>query len=370
LFTVSRTGGITGAIIAQDEVDTWTAHLFLPIEEDGSNLSSDEIVATVAGGITGPYPIQTNKVLVRSTYRPHIAVARTYIGGSRRVFLAGDSAHQNVPTGGYGMNMGIGDAFGLGWQLAAVIRGYGGRGLLQSYEQERRPVALMSVEQSGKHLAVHTGVAGILAGGPHDVDGNTSEAKELRKRLHEYYQENDGENRNIGVEMGYRYQSAVIIPDDSTAPPAFDPQRYIPSTWPGMRAPHVFLNDGRAIFDELGPVFTLVEFSDGEQRGVDLMLREAARNGVPLKHLCLVGEDEACAVWGQRMVLVRPDFHVAWRGESVASQQNASLIIRTVSGFEASTMREEAIVNQFTSTVAHNTQRAEFEFEKIGEMQK
>lgn len=93
---------------------------------------------------------------MRSTYRPHIAIAREYASSGARIYLAGDAAHQNVPTGGYGMNMGIGDAFDLGWKMAAVIQGFSGGGLLRSYEQERRPIAMTCVERSGHHLAVHT----------------------------------------------------------------------------------------------------------------------------------------------------------------------------------------------------------------------
>ena len=80
------------------------------------------------------------------------------------MFLAGDLAYQNIPTGGYGMNMGIGDAFDFGWKLAAVINGQGGNGLLVAYEAERRPVALRNVEHSGVHFKMHHDLESIIAG--------------------------------------------------------------------------------------------------------------------------------------------------------------------------------------------------------------
>lgn len=116
-FLIAPPGTIGGAIIAQDEVDTWTTHLFLPLDADESKISSEEAVYRVLGGMGEDYEITIDEVLVRSTYRPNIAVARTYSALNGRVFLAGDAAHQNIPTGGYGMNMGIADAYDLGWKV-------------------------------------------------------------------------------------------------------------------------------------------------------------------------------------------------------------------------------------------------------------
>jgi 2-polyprenyl-6-methoxyphenol hydroxylase-like FAD-dependent oxidoreductase len=113
-----------GAMIAQDEIDTWTTHLFLPPEADHSSISSEDAVYTVLGGMGEKYEVKIDQVLVRSTYRPNIAVARSYSALNGRVFLAGDSAHQNIPTGGYGMNMGIADAYDLGWKVRDMPLAY------------------------------------------------------------------------------------------------------------------------------------------------------------------------------------------------------------------------------------------------------
>jgi len=116
-----RDGQMSGAIIAQDKVDTWTVHYFLPLDADASSISSEEAVYTVLGGNGGRYPITIDEILVRSTYRPNVAVTRTYSALNEKVFLAGDAAHQNIPTGGYGMNMGIGDGYDLGWKVSIYL---------------------------------------------------------------------------------------------------------------------------------------------------------------------------------------------------------------------------------------------------------
>lgn len=94
--------GLHSSCIAQNEKDTWTTHLLLPINEDSEKITSEDAVYRALGGIHGPYPIQIDEVLVRSTYRPNIALARSYSGANGHVYLAGDASHQNIPTGGYG----------------------------------------------------------------------------------------------------------------------------------------------------------------------------------------------------------------------------------------------------------------------------
>lgn len=110
-------GHMGGALIAQNEIDTWTVHMFLPLDADPDKIDSHEAVYTVLGGLGEKYRITIDEILVRSTFRPNVAVARSYISPKGHAYLAGDSAHQNIPTGGYGMNMGIADAWDLGWKV-------------------------------------------------------------------------------------------------------------------------------------------------------------------------------------------------------------------------------------------------------------
>lgn len=112
-----KDAGMGAAVIAQDEVDTWTIQLFMPLDLDCEIISSGDAVFRVFGGSGEKYPIKIDEILVRSTYRPNVTVSRSYSGLDGKVFFAGDSAHQNIPTRGYGMNMGIADGYGLGWKV-------------------------------------------------------------------------------------------------------------------------------------------------------------------------------------------------------------------------------------------------------------
>ncbi|KAH9214891.1 FAD-binding domain-containing protein [Leptodontidium sp. 2 PMI_412] len=364
-----KDGQIGGAIIAQDEIDTWTTHLFLPLESDHSAMSSEEAAYTVLGGTGEKFNIKIDEVLVRSTYRPNIAVSRSYSALNGRVFLAGDAAHQNIPTGGYGMNVGIADAYDLGWKLAAVINNHGKKGLLDSYELERRPVAIMSVERSKAHMGTHVALGKILQQYPNAVGATSDEGRRLREEIHRHYQENDGENKDLGVEMGFRYISPINIPDEEAEPElVWEPSRYIPTTLPGARAPHVFLADGTPIFDLYGKDYTLVEFDDGIDRGSSLFMEAAKEIPVPLKHLILTGEDNARKIWGRPLVLIRPDGHVSWRGNSIKDLGAARHIVAVMIGSNMVVSgTKEAFGGSGSDLLL--TQKNEFVLEKMGEFQ-
>lgn len=266
ILITESTGGLGAGIIAQDEVDTYTTHLSLPPEiEDPSSLTSKEVVYPVLGGMYEPYPIEIDEIFVRSVWRPVIAVANSWSGPNYRAFIAGDAVHQIIPTGGYGMNMGIADAYDLGWKLAAVINGTGGDGLLKSYEVERKAVAERNVAHPGMHFQVHMGLRNILCSdgaNPRCVNDNTEESRQLRAQIAQYYREHDGEHEDFGIEMWYRYKSPIIVPDEpESTEPAWSRSKYTPTTWPGGRPPHLFLSIGQAVFDvtcsaETGPYST------------------------------------------------------------------------------------------------------------------
>lgn len=305
-----------------------------------------------------------------------------------RVFLAGDAAHQNVPTGGYGMNTGLGDAYDIGWKLAAVVRGWGHQpGLLASYEAERRPVAITNVERSGVHMAVHMQAVAPLAGdGAHMLGREDSEeGRRLRDWVHRHYQENDGENTDLGVEMGYRYKSDIVFntldrgEGEKEKEPTWDPHVYHPTTWPGGRPPHVFLNNGSAIFDHFGPCFTLVEFQNqpvNHERGSHHIVEAAGDLSVPLSHIRLHNEDHAARLWETPLVLVRPDGHVAWRGNSVSDAPLAHKIIETAVGYHFVTPGQsdfsspDKIPAAFTQTSGTTTQVSDYKLDNMGEFQK
>lgn len=369
-------GAFRGAIIAQDEKDTWTTHLHIPIGENHETIDSRDAVYTVLGGWNKPYEIQIDEILVRSTYRPSIAIARAYSSSKSRIFLAGDSAHQNIPTGGYGMNMGLGDAFDLGWKLAAVLKGWGGHGLLSSYEDDRRPIALTSIERSGVHNAVHGKGAELLgAQGPLSELDSASAATVL-DTVHQHYQTHDGENKDLGIEMGQRYKSEIFITDTGDCQPEWVPSSYTPTTWPGSRAPHVFLKDGRPIFDTFGTWYTLVDFSSNGDNDARWLIEAANAIGVPLKHVQLTDETRAQELWEKPFVLLRPDQHVAWRADKAPGKEDALKIMQTITGnietpkAPLHQTNGSLVPTKFSSVGAVGTQRSEYEYEQMGEFQR
>ena len=329
-----------GVLISQDELETFTVHLGLPVEADTSALDPHQVIYQVLGGSLSPYKVQIDEIIVSSTWYPKISLADKYRSrdGTGRVFLAGDSAHQNVPTGGYGMNTGLGDAFDISWKLAAVLQGYGGERLLDSYEQERRPVANRNIARSGELMGVHLAVWEWVRNSSLDALLDPQDQEGLRARIREHYAKNDGENKDLGIEMDYRLEnSPVIVTDRSDASlPEWNPRSYYPTTRAGHRAPHVFLDGGevKSVFEHYGLHFTLVDF---EIRGsVSTIFHDAATLlKIPLKVVLLAGQDHCRKIWECDAVLIRPDGYVAWRRPINADGVNFELafsILRTATG--------------------------------------
>jgi 2-polyprenyl-6-methoxyphenol hydroxylase-like FAD-dependent oxidoreductase len=263
-----------GTLIAQDDKDTWTLQTRMPV--DGMPDPDAMLDAWVGRSFE-------RKILVANPWFTHLLLADRYRGG--RVFLAGDAAHQYIPTGGYGMNTGIGDAVDLGWKLAATLKGWAGPDLLASYECERRPVGLRNRLGSERHTGVRLKIAELYqAIGDPDALGQAIAAL------------GNAENESWGLEFGYRYDGV----EDH-------PVSYTPTTAPGARLPSVFLADGSALYDKLGPWFTLLRFGDADPSP----LIDAA----PVPLTTVIVDDPALApIYEAKLVLVRPDTHVAWRG--------------------------------------------------------
>ncbi len=310
----------TGTLISQDEVDTWTVQRYYPPDTDPSGIPSEEVVASALG-----CSIAIDRVLVTSVWQGNLLVADRYRAG--RVFLAGDSAHQNIPTGGYGMNTGVGDAVDIGWKLAATLHGWGGPALLASYEVERRPVAVRNVARSDRHANVHATWRSQMDRALLEAD--TPEGAAHRDRINAIIQAERGENEDHGIELGYRYDgSPVIVAETGDAPP-WQPRTYTPTSWPGGRPPSVILEDGSFLFDRFGRGFTLLDFTD--DRDASRLVQAAAARGVPLERV-VIRDPHARQLYERNLVLIRPDQHVAWRGDRVPD--NPSAIVDRVRGAE------------------------------------
>ncbi|KAL4809100.1 putative monooxygenase [Aspergillus unguis] len=337
----TRKNSLGGAIIAQDAEQVWTIHDYLTPDYEPAETNARESIMRVLGGMGEPYAIDIDEIIVQSTFKPTVATAQAWLGPNQRAFLAGDAAHQTVPSGGYGMNLGIADAWNLGWKLAARIRGWGGAGLLSSYEAECRPVAELMQYWGKTHGMKLMGLPMSVKLDPAVINASDDTGGALRARIHNYIQANDDHNQCIGLELGHRYDSALCVAsllDDLIPTPPFHHREYTPTTHPGARAPHVFLNDGNSILDYFGTGFTLTAFAESALASAAWFESAAKELEIPLETLSLVNEGRASEVWGANLVLVRPDGHVSWRGNSLGSAPEAELVLLKASGHTTGTL--------------------------------
>ena len=303
---------VQGAIAAVDGKELWRLNIRGVKQEQLDSLNAPEKLR-YALGENIPF-----ELLVVRPWIGHCVVAESY--QDKRVFLAGDAAHLNWPAGGFGMNTGIGDAVDLGWKLAAVLQRWGGTRLLQSYDLERKPVAMTNVrEASEMRTGFDTQVAfsAILEENSEQGQQQRAKAREaiLRTRAKEF------KNDSPGIEFGYRYSQSPICIPDGPEPPEDDQGNYTPTTWPGARAPHVWLKDGRSTLDRFGKGFTLLVLSS-KQTGISAFTAAAKRAGLPLDVVAL-DEPPVRETYGRSLVLVRPDGHVAWRGDAIPDNPGA-----------------------------------------------
>lgn len=306
--------GAWAVLTTIDGRDLWRIQLIGRADLDVRTLDVDAVMRRMAGRPIR-YTVEDTSVWVRK-----MTVADRFSDG--RVFLAGDAAHAHPPNGGLGMNTGIQDAFDLGWKLHAVLAGWGGLALLDSYDIERRPACSRAAAESLRNYQRLTGPlpeTAVMQDGP--------EGDEARARLgRQLVAENEKAWHPVGVHLGYSYDpSPIVVPDGSPRLPD-DTIAYVPNARPGARAPHAPVGDGRTVLDLFGDGFVLLDFGGAATGGI----AEAARQrGVPV--VChRIHDRDARALYGAALVLVRPDGHVAWRGD--APPDNCLELIDTVRG--------------------------------------
>jgi 2-polyprenyl-6-methoxyphenol hydroxylase-like FAD-dependent oxidoreductase len=300
-----------GTLIAQNDRDIWTLHSRFGAEGPGKSDPKALVRKFVGRDIDC-------EILVANEWSPHLLVADSYGGG--RVFLAGDAAHQYIPTGGYGMNTGIGDASNLGWKLAAVIGGIASPALLNSYGQERRPVGLRNCDAAGQNNQVRQDISALYTSDIfEDTEAGAAQRRRATARIAEI---GNLENEAWGIEHGFTYAGSPAIWPEKSPAPDWDPARYVPTTRPGARLPSLFLPDGTAIYDMLGPWFTLLVFGGADPGDFASV---AKRLGVPLKIVAADGAD-VLECYESPLVLVRPDLHVAWRATGEVASPEAVLL--------------------------------------------
>jgi 2-polyprenyl-6-methoxyphenol hydroxylase-like FAD-dependent oxidoreductase len=259
------------------------------------------------------------EVLSTDAWRARMLLADSY--GSKRIFLAGDAAHQNPPWGGHGFNTGIGDAVNLGWKLSAVLNGWAPETLLATYEEERRPIEALTISVSAKNMSVLSSELGdprLFGDDPEFAAIADSVAAVIRSTK-------DAEFHSLGLTLGYDYEGSSIVANEPGRTDAFDDTTYTPTARPGHRLPHFWFAPGDSLFDHLGNDFSLV--GDLSVPAAKSILAAADDLGVPLTAVDL-GPDGRRDLFVSALVLVRPDQHVAWRGES--TDQPMELLRRAI----------------------------------------
>jgi hypothetical protein len=287
-----------------DEGDIW---FFMPTRlPEGFQVTKESAAILIrdATGIDLPYEVLSSDEWVASSL-----IADQYRHG--QIFLIGDACHLHPPFGGYGMNMGVADGVDLGWKLAALVGGWGGPQLLDSYEAERRPIHEQVIAEAAANHSVLSN--DLWSDGLEDL----TPAGEAARRVvgTRIVAAKEREFHTIGTVLGGCYERSPIIADDRTSAPERDSLIYIPSSHPGCLAPHVWRADGRSLYDLFGNGLALICRPDAEPVDIERASAEAGRGGQPLEIVHL-GTCEAEDLYTSRLTLVRPDQHVAWRGDS------------------------------------------------------
>jgi 2-polyprenyl-6-methoxyphenol hydroxylase-like FAD-dependent oxidoreductase len=294
--------GCWAELIPIDGKELWRLTVF---DEPASADEPGALLQKMAGGVFD------YEMLSVAPWKRREYVANRY--GHGRVFIAGDAAHECSPTGGIGMHTGLEEAVNLGWKLAATMEGWGGPGLLASYEVERRPVALRNVELATRSFHAIAGIPG-RRGAEDAADWQTSPSRWLSVPEH--------------VKMQYCYESSPICMPEGTRAPEPEPGRFVPSTRPGSRAPHAWLADGSSTLDLFGEGFVLLRLGSNPP-GAARLTDAAKMRRVPMREVSL-RDSQVAALYEKRLVLVRPDGHVCWRGDNVPA--DAGAIIDCVRG--------------------------------------
>jgi 2-polyprenyl-6-methoxyphenol hydroxylase-like FAD-dependent oxidoreductase len=309
--------GTWATIVAINGRDEWRFSIIGGSEQ--RDYTTDDIKAAIRRAVGRDFEFEILSVL---PWVRRELVAERYRGG--RGFIAGDAAHVMSPTGGFGMNTGIQDVVDLSWKLAAVLEGWGGDGLLDSYSSERQPIGTRNVTEASGNLRR------MLSVPPHpDLLDDTPHGAATREKVgREFSETMRREWFTLGAHLGYRYENSPICWPDGTAAPPDDPRAYVPTARPGHRAPHAFLADGRSTLDLFGRGFALIGFGADAAEAAPL-LEAAKKRNLPLTFTA-IAEPHIAALYERKFVLVRPDGHVAWRGD--AMPEDALCVIDVVRG--------------------------------------
>jgi hypothetical protein len=324
----------SGMVYAIDGRERWLVHNYMqPGEADFDAVDRDACIRTILGvGAEFNYDI-----ISKEDWYGRRLIANRF--RDRCAFIAGDAAHIWVPYAGYGMNAGIADAMNLSWLLAAHLNGWAPAQILDAYEAERWPITSQVSRFAMSHAEAEIRRRGAV---PDQIEqagprGETARAEVGRLA----YDINVQQYACAGLNFGTYYDRSPIIAYDGAEQPAYTMSSYTPSTVPGCRTPHLWLGEeGGSLYDAMGSEFTLLRFA-----AVDVAALEAAarHRGVPLKVLD-VARPQPEIFCDHRLLLSRPDQHVAWRGNTLPPDPLA--LIDRVRGAASETSRTTAYSGQ------------------------
>src|SRR6185503_3228470 len=242
-----------GNLVAIDGRELWLVHNYLlPGEPDFESVDRDACIRLLLG--------------VEASFEYELLAKEDWIGRrlvanflrDRRVFICGDASHLWVPYAGYGMNAGIADAMNLSWQLAAHLNGWAAESILDAYQRERLPITDQVSRFAMKHAegAIHE-----RTHLPAELEENTPAGAAARAQVgRASYELNVQQFACAGLNFGYYYDASPIIAYDAEQQPRYTMHDYTPSTVPGCRTPHLWLADGRSLYDAMGADYTLLRF--------------------------------------------------------------------------------------------------------------
>lgn len=303
-----------------DSEDVWYWAIQLPDEKMPND---SEIQSLVRQSIGKDVEFE---IMLTDPWFANRLMASGYASG--RIFLVGDACHLHPPFGGFGMNMGVSDAVDLGWKIAAALDGWGGRHLLDSYETERRHVHRRVIDVAVENTSVLTqhfvqpGLEDATEAG--EAARREAAASILEHKLQEF--------RSLGTVLGSNYSGSPVVVDDGSNPPPDEVVTYTPSAHPGCRAPHCWLADGTSLYDQLSAGFTLLATEAFDPSEIEPLLGAARDASLPLD-VIEPADDRLSDLYGAKFTLIRPDQHVAWRGNVI--DRGAQSIIDIVRGERA-----------------------------------
>jgi 2-polyprenyl-6-methoxyphenol hydroxylase-like FAD-dependent oxidoreductase len=302
-----------GNVYAIDGRETWLLHNYLNGDEpDFDSVDRDWAIREILGvGADFEY-----EVLSKEDWIARRLVADKF--RDRRAFICGDASHLWVPMAGYGMNAGIADAMNLSWLLAAHLQGWAPAAILDAYEKERLPITEQVSRFAMNHaLALQAKRESVPAG----IEAAGAEGDAVRAAAGQaLYELNVQQYCCAGLNFGYFYEASPIVAYDDEPAPAYTMADFKSSTVPGCRAPHLRLADGRSLYDALGAGYTLLRFDP--QIDVSAFVSASSRRKVPFTVLDVDSAD-AASMYDRKLVLARPDQHIAWRGDLAPADAEA-----------------------------------------------